>query len=138
MNLCPSRAVPAAWRLCVRRAEFGKAEKTCLIFARCGALGGGGRGPNRHGRAGRLPARFGEEEHAIELLVGVCTVFDVDREIARRAGALRRKYLGSHSVELPDALIAATSELRSARLVTLNRRHYPMLADVLVPYRKRE
>jgi len=83
-------------------------------------------------------AAHGEEEHAIELLVGVCTVFDVDREIARRAGALRRKYLGSHSVELPDALIAATSELRSARLVTLNRRHYPMLADVLVPYRKRE
>ena len=85
-----------------------------------------------------IVAAHGEEEHAIELLVGVCTVFDVDREIARRAGALRRKYLGSHSVELPDALIAATSELRSARLVTLNRRHYPMLADVLVPYRKRE
>src|SRR6266550_1033366 len=47
-----------AWRLCVRHAEFGKAEKSCLIFARCGGLGGGGRGSNRHGRAGRLLARL--------------------------------------------------------------------------------
>ena len=77
-----------------------------------------------------------EEEHAIEMLVAACTVFDIDSMIARRAGVLRGKYLGSHSVELPDALIAATSELRGARLATLNRKHYPMLADVLVPYRK--
>ncbi len=53
-------------------------------------------------------AAHGEEEHAIELLVGVCTVFDVDREIARRAGALRRKYLGSHSVELCSGSLPQT------------------------------
>jgi predicted nucleic acid-binding protein len=77
------------------------------------------------------------EEHAIEMLASICTLFDIDHEIARRAGALRRGYLRSHAVQLPDALIAATSQLRGARLVTLNRKHYPMLPDVLVPYRKR-
>jgi len=76
------------------------------------------------------------EEHAIEMLASVCTLIDIDHEIGRRAGVLRRKYLRSHAVELPDALIAATSELRGAPLVTLNRKHYPMLTNVLVPYRK--
>ncbi len=77
------------------------------------------------------------EEHAIEMLASICTLFDIDHEIARRTGALRRHYLRSHAVQMADALIAATSRLRGARLVTLNRKHYPMLPDVLVPCRKR-
>jgi len=36
-------------------------------------------------------------------------------------------------VGLADALIAATAELKQARLVTLNSRHFPMVA-VEVPY----
>lgn len=35
-----------------------------------------------------------------------------------------------------DVLIAASAELSGARLVTLNRKHFPMLPDVLVPYAK--
>jgi predicted nucleic acid-binding protein len=37
---------------------------------------------------------------------------------------------------LIDALIAATAEQENARLVTLNRKHFPMLSDVLVPSQK--
>jgi predicted nucleic acid-binding protein len=35
---------------------------------------------------------------------------------------------------LADALIAASAEAAGATLVTLNRRHFPMLAEVLAPY----
>ncbi|MFN5219653.1 MAG: hypothetical protein ACK5FE_01870 [Cyanobacteriota bacterium] len=42
----------------------------------------------------------------------------------------------SHGTGLADALIAASAEAAGATLVTLNRRHFPMLADVLVPYAK--
>jgi len=70
------------------------------------------------------------------MLASIRTLFDSDHEIASRAGALQRRYLRSHAVQLPDALIAATSQLRGARLITLNRKHYPMLPAVLVPSRK--
>lgn len=37
-------------------------------------------------------------------------------------------------VGLADALIAACAEVVDARLVTHDRKHFPMLAEVLVPY----
>jgi predicted nucleic acid-binding protein len=83
-------------------------------------------------------ARNDEEEAAINELFSTMHIVGVDEKIAREAGRLRRQFLRSHNVETADALIAATSILHRLQLVTLNRRHYPMLADVLVPYRKRE
>ncbi|MGC1276249.1 MAG: type II toxin-antitoxin system VapC family toxin [Planctomycetaceae bacterium] len=63
------------------------------------------------------------------------TVF-VDRDIAVRGGLIRRDYRSSHGVGLVDALIAATVEAHNATLVTLNRRHFPTLSNVVVPYQK--
>ena len=83
-------------------------------------------------------ARNDEEEAAMNELFSTMHIVGVDEKIAREAGRLRRQFLRSHNVETADALIAATSILHRLQLVTLNRRHYPMLADVLVPYRKRE
>ena len=83
-------------------------------------------------------ARNDEEEAAINELFSTMHIVGVDEKIAREAGRLRRQFLRSHNVETADALIAATSILHRLQLVTLNRRHYPMLAHVLVPYRKRE
>ena len=80
--------------------------------------------------------RNAEEEAAVESLLSTLHIFEIDAAIAKRAGLFRRKYLRSHQVEIPDALIAATSAVHEAQLVTLNRRHYPMLPRVLVPYRK--
>jgi predicted nucleic acid-binding protein len=48
----------------------------------------------------------------------------------------RRDYGKSHGVGLADALIAASAEMRGAVLVTLNRKHFPMLPTVIVPYQK--
>lgn len=47
-----------------------------------------------------------------------------------------RQYGPSHGTGLADALIASTVAAVGATLATLNRRHFPMLNDVLVPYVK--
>ena len=49
-----------------------------------------------------------------------------DYETGRVAGDLLRQYRKSHSVEIPDALIAAAALQHHAALWTRNRKHYPM------------
>jgi predicted nucleic acid-binding protein len=67
--------------------------------------------------------------HAFEMV-------PIDQAVAQRGGLFRRDYGRSHGLGLADALIAATAEHAKAQLVTLNEKHFPMLPDVLVPYRK--
>ncbi len=81
-------------------------------------------------------ARARDEESAIEDFLRTVTVLPVDREVGRRGGQLRKQFLPSHKVEIADALIAASSLLHNLTLVTLNRRHYPMIRNLFVPYRK--
>jgi predicted nucleic acid-binding protein len=45
----------------------------------------------------------------------------------------RRAYAGSDNTGLADSLIAETAEQVRAQLVTLNRKHFPMLPDAQVP-----
>ena len=55
--------------------------------------------------------------------------------IAHRAGELMRQYRRSHSgIGLADYLIAATAEAQSARLATLNVRHFPMFEGLAAPF----
>lgn len=77
-----------------------------------------------------------EEERALENFLLAFEVLPVDDAVARRGGLYRRDYAKSHGTELADALIAATAEAADALLVTHNRRHYPMLGRVKVPYRR--
>ena len=49
-----------------------------------------------------------------------------DDQTGRLAGDLLRKYARSHSLEVPDALIAAAAIQHKAALWTRNRKHYPM------------
>lgn len=80
--------------------------------------------------------RDGEERQRLDVFVEAFAVLTLDREPAQRAGLWRRQYGPSHGTGLADALIAASAEAAGATLVTLNRRHFPMLASVLVPYAK--
>jgi predicted nucleic acid-binding protein len=80
-------------------------------------------------------ARTATEESRIDDLLHQLLVRAVDLEVARLGGAYRRRYGPSHGVLIPDALIAATAQVHGARLVTRNARHFPMLDDMLVPYR---
>jgi predicted nucleic acid-binding protein len=80
--------------------------------------------------------RDGEERQRLDAFVAAFEVLALDRQPAQRAGLWRRQYGPSHGTGLADALIAASAEAAGATLVTLNRRHFPMLAEVLAPYAK--
>jgi hypothetical protein len=80
--------------------------------------------------------RDGAERAALDALIATATVLPVDAATAVRGGLFRRDYGKSRGVGVADALIAATAELAGATRVTLNQKHFPMLASVLVPYQK--
>lgn len=78
--------------------------------------------------------REGPERKILEQLVSDIVVVDIDKDIAVRAGLLRRQYLKSHGLEIADAIIAATAHAEGSELVTLNRKHFPMFSGVVIPY----
>ena len=80
--------------------------------------------------------REGEERGRLDAFVAAFDVLGLDRQAAVQAGLWRRQYGPSHGMGLADALIAASVDAAGATLVTLNRRHFPMLAQVLIPYSK--
>lgn len=80
--------------------------------------------------------REGEERRTLDGFVRAFEVVAVSLQIAERGGLIRRDYKRSHNIGLPDAIIAATAEHERASLVTLNDKHFPMLEDVVTPYRK--
>ena len=80
--------------------------------------------------------REGVERSKLEQLIAAAQALPVDEETATVGGLLRRQYGPSHHVGLSDALIAAAAIKREIALATLNRKHFPMLLDVLVPYQK--
>jgi predicted nucleic acid-binding protein len=80
--------------------------------------------------------RDGQERQRLDAFVAAFDVLDLDLQSAQCAGLWRRQYGPSHGTGLADGLIAACAEAAGATLVTLNRRHFPMLAEVLVPYAK--
>jgi predicted nucleic acid-binding protein len=66
------------------------------------------------------------EHRILDALFAAVDCIPIDAEIGKRAGVYLRDYAKSHSVELGDALIAATASLHKLALWTRNRRHYPM------------
>jgi predicted nucleic acid-binding protein len=80
--------------------------------------------------------RDGSERAVLDAFVSAFMVVPVDVDQARSGGLFRRDFLRSHSVGIADALIAAAARSAGARLVTLNKKHFPMLTDVLIPYQK--
>lgn len=80
--------------------------------------------------------REGRERQALDSLLSVFEIMPIEADLAERGGLLRRDYAPKHGTGLADALIAATAQQRGAELVTLNAKHFPMLQNVVVPYRK--
>jgi predicted nucleic acid-binding protein len=66
------------------------------------------------------------EHAALEELFTALICVPIDQHIGHIAGDYLRKYARSHSLELGDALIAATATIHDAALWTRNRKHYPM------------
>jgi predicted nucleic acid-binding protein len=80
--------------------------------------------------------REGGERARLDQFVKAFQLVPVEPGIAQKGGLFRRDYVRSHKVGLADALIAATAESEQATLVTLNRKHFPMLGRLFVPYQK--
>jgi len=74
--------------------------------------------------------RDGKEREALSAFVGAFRVLPLAARSAERGGLYRRDFGKSHNIGLPSAV------RHGARLVTLNRKHFPMLSDVHVPYVK--
>lgn len=80
--------------------------------------------------------REGRERHALDSLLSVFEIKPIDADLAERGGLLRREHASKHGMGLADALVAATAQQCGAHLVTLNAKHFAMLHNVVVPYRK--
>jgi len=83
-----------------------------------------------------MGVRDGEERSRLDDFIAAFETLPVDALIAIQAGLWRSRYGRSHGTGLADALIAASASAANATLVTLNRKHFPMLANVIVPYSK--
>ena len=80
--------------------------------------------------------RGAREQADIGRLLAECQVLPITEDVAREAGLFKKKYFASHSVELPDAMIAATALVYRLALFTLNVKHYPMVAGLAPAYSK--
>jgi predicted nucleic acid-binding protein len=72
--------------------------------------------------AGAKPNEF----DAIRRLFDSLTCVPIEREIGAQAGHFLRQFGKSHSLEVADALIAASAAITGALLWTRNRKHFPM------------
>ena len=80
--------------------------------------------------------RGAREQADIGRLLAECQVLPITEDVAREAGLFKKKYFASHSVQLPDAVIAATALAYGLALYTRNVKHYPMVAGLASAYSK--
>lgn len=81
-------------------------------------------------------ARHEQEKDAIDSLLHLVKIIPVDETIAIKGGPYHLQYGKSHGTGLMDALIAATAEQIEATLITFNKRHFPMITNLQVPYQR--
>ena len=66
------------------------------------------------------------EEVKTDHFLGALTVIDVTKQIAEKAAvSIREQRAKGVTIDLPDAIIAATCILHRFTLVTYNKKHYP-------------
>jgi predicted nucleic acid-binding protein len=66
------------------------------------------------------------ERESTERIFSAMISVPIEAEIGARAGDYLRAFQASHSLELGDALIAATASIHELTLWTQNRKHFPM------------
>ena len=76
------------------------------------------------------------ERDELAWFLSLFTVIPLTEEIAIDAGKLRQYYFRSHGMGLADAMIAATARSFGARLISLNKKRFSMLGNLVVPYEK--
>ena len=66
------------------------------------------------------------ESSRLETLFQILETLPISGTIGKKAGHYLQKYSRSHSLELGDALIAASASVSNLSLWTINKKHYPM------------
>jgi hypothetical protein len=80
--------------------------------------------------------RDGKERTELDHLIANSRVLLLDLPAAV-AGALHQRQFGkSHGVGFADAMISAIALQHNLTLITLNKKHFPTLTDLVVPYLK--
>ena len=64
------------------------------------------------------------EVKKIEKFLSNFEVIDVNKEVSQRALELIKKYAKSHTLDIPDALVAATAIVKSYKLFTYNKKDF--------------
>jgi predicted nucleic acid-binding protein len=86
----------------------------------------------------RFELATGARETELSALEQFCSGLSwvpVGEEVARTAGGLASRYRAAHGgIDMADYLIAATSLLLDADLLTTNVRHFPMFPELQAPY----
>jgi len=77
-----------------------------------------------------------KEMPALDEFLLAFEIIAVDHQISKAGGMIRNKYNKSHGVGLSDAIIAASAIATQSYLVTLNKKYFPMLKKIILPYRK--
>lgn len=76
------------------------------------------------------------EEEVLSAFLGQFEVINIDHQIAVVGGFYKRDFQKKHGTGLADAIIVACATEHGATLVTLNEKHFKMLPNLIVPYRK--
>lgn len=74
------------------------------------------------------------ERLLFEALFARWTVVPADFQVALAAAKYLKSYSASHSLDVVDAVIAATAQVHDLPLVTLNLKHFPMFPNLERPY----
>lgn len=86
----------------------------------------------------RLELLQGLRQHeftAAHMLIDLIEWYPVVEPVTTLAGELGRRWRPSHSgIDAADLIVAATTQLTSARLATLNVRHFPMFEGLEAAY----
>jgi predicted nucleic acid-binding protein len=78
--------------------------------------------------------REGKETHLLDDFIKEFSVATFNEIVAQKAGLFRRDYGKSHGAGLADCIIAAIAEELGCTLITLNKKHFPMLKKIKIPY----
>lgn len=84
-------------------------------------------------------ARNDKERLSLREFTSAFDIIPATAEICEMGGDLRSQYGPSHGLDLIDGILAATAIIRNLPFVTLNKKHFPMIADqdIIIPYRQR-
>lgn len=77
-------------------------------------------------------ARDKKELSALKKFIDLFEVMDIEIEISQIAASLVEKYAKSHTLDIPDALIAATAISKNIPLFTLNIKDFKFIKNLLL------